>query len=384
MIQRGDGLSVSVELVDTRDNTQIWGQQYKRNLADVFAVQEDIAKEVSEKLRLRLSGGEKQQPSKRYTENIKAYQNYMQGRTLSDRRTRENLLTAIGYYEKAIEEDRNYPLAYSALSEAYTNLGVSQYLTPIDGRKKAEENARKALSLDDNLAEAHSALGRCYTAFAPYDFVRGDRELRRAVELNPGLALVHQYLALSLIRQGRQDEGLEEMLKARERDPLSSLIARSVGHPYYLKRDYARALDIVKRANELGPPFSTTWEVGVYTGTRQFDDALKQLEKAKAERPTDPTLIYSTGMIYAAQGRRAEAMKIIIELERLSGTSLSQANYIAKIYAVLNDTEMAFTWLNRGIESGALGAFYKDEYCWDGLRADARFPDLLRRIGLAP
>lgn len=383
VIQRGDGLSVNVELVDTRDNSQIWGQQYKRNLADVFAVQEDIAKEVSEKLRLRLSGGEKQQLAKRYTENIKAYQNYMQGRTHSDRRTGESLLTAISYYEKAIEEDKNYPLAYSGLSEAYTNLGVAQYITPADGRRKAEENAKKALSLDDNLAEAHSALGRCYTAFAPYDFVTGDRELRRAVELSPGLALVHHYLALSLVRQGRFDETLQEMLKARERDPLSSQIARSVGHSYYLQRDYARALDIVKRANELGPGFSTTWEVGVYTETRQFDDALKQLEKAKGDRPSDPTLIYSTGMIYAAQGKRAEALKIINELERLSGTSLSQANYIAKIYAVLNDTEMAFTWLNRGIESGALGAFYKDEYVWDGLRGDARFPDLLRRIGLA-
>src|SRR6185295_9291505 len=157
--------------------------------------------------RLRLSGGDKQQLAKRYTENIKAYQSYIQGRTQADRRTRESLQIAISYYEKAIEEDRNYPLAYSGLSEAYANLGVAQYISPTDGRRKSEENAKKALSLDDNLAEAHAALGRCYTAFAPYDFVRGDPELRRAVELSPGLAMVHQYLALSLIRQGRYDEG---------------------------------------------------------------------------------------------------------------------------------------------------------------------------------
>ena len=383
LVQRGDSLSVNVELVDARDNSQIWGQQYKRTLADVFAVQEDIAKEVSEKLRLRLSGGEKQQVAKRYTENIKAYQNYMQGRTQSDRRTRETLLAAIGYYEKAIEEDRNYPLAYSGLSETYTSLGVSQYIAPIEGRRKAEENALKAISLDDNLAEGHAALGRCYTAFAPYDFARGDRELRRAVELSPGLALVHQYLALSLIRQGRFDEGLEAILKARERDPLSSTIARSVGHPYYLRKDYARALDIIKRANELGPSFGTTWEVGVYAQTKQFDDALKQIEKGKAERLNDPILIYGTGMIYAAQGKRAEALQIINELEQLSRTGISQANYIAKIYGALGDKEGAFTWLNRGIESGALGAFYREEYVWDGLREDPRFQDLLRRIGFS-
>jgi serine/threonine protein kinase/tetratricopeptide (TPR) repeat protein len=382
VIQRGDGLSVNVELVDARDNRQIWGQQYKRNLADVFAVQEDIAKEVSEKLRLRLSGGESPQLAKRYTENIRAYQNYMQGRIQSDRRTRESLFTAISYYERAIDEDANYPLAYSGLSEAYTNLGVAQYISPVEGRKKAEENAKKAISLDDNLAEGHAAFGRCYTAFAPYDFGKGDPALRRAVELSPGLAMVHQYLSLSLIRQGRLDEAREEMLKARERDPLSSLIARSVAHSYYLSRDYARALDIVRRSNELGPPFNTTWEIGVYAETRQFDDALKQLDKEKERRPSDPTLIYSTGMIYAAQGKRTEALKVVNELERLSGTSLSQANYIAKIYAALNDVEMAFTWLNRGIENGALGAFYKEEYVWDGLRGDPRFPDLLRRIGL--
>jgi eukaryotic-like serine/threonine-protein kinase len=383
LVQRGDSLSVNVELVDTRDNSQIWGQQYKRNLADVFAVQEDIAKEVSEKLRLRLSGAEKQQVTKRYTENIKAYQNYMQGRGPGDRRTRESLIVAIGYYEKAIEEDRNYPLAYSGLSESYTSLGVSQYIAPIEGRRKAEENALKAISLDENLAEGHASLGRCYTAFAPYDFVKGDRELRRAVELSPGLALAHQYLALSLIRQGHFDEGLEAILKARERDPLSSMIARSVGHPYYLRKDYARALDIVKRANELGPSFSTTWEVGVYAQTKQFDDALRQLEKEKAGRANDPILIYSTGMIYAAQGRRAEALQIINQLEQLSGTGVSQANYIAKIYGALGDKESALTWLNRGIESGALGAFYREEYVWDALRGDPRFQELLRQCGFS-
>jgi len=383
LVQRGDSLSVNVELVDTRDNSQIWGQQYKRNLADVFAVQEDIAKEVSEKLRLRLSGGEKQQVARRYTENIKAYQNYMQGRTQSDRRTRESLLAAIGYYETAIEEDRSYPLAYSGLSEAYTNLGVTQYISPVEGRRKAEENANKAIALDDNLAEGHAALGRCHTAFAPYDFVRGDRELRRAVELSPGLAMVHQYLALSLIRQGRHDEGLEEILKARERDPLSSMIARTVGHPYYLRKDYARALDVIKRANDLGPAFSTTWEVGVYAETKQFDDALRQLEREKAGRANDPILIYSTGMIYAAQGRRAEALQIINQLEQLSGTGISQANYTAKIYGALGDKESALTWLNRGIESGALGAFYRDEYVWDALRGDPRFQELLRRCGFS-
>jgi len=211
----------------------------------VFAVQEEIAKEISEKLRLKLSGSEKQQLAKRPTENLKAFQYYMQGRSVSQRNTREDLLAATRYYERAIEEDRNYALAYAGLADAYSTLGVLGYIAPVEGRRKAKEAVHKALALDENLAEAHAALGLAYAHFAPYDFSQGDRELRRAIELSPSLALTHLFLGISLGRQGRMDEALEECLKARELDPLSSIIARNVASPYYLKRDYARTLDLL-------------------------------------------------------------------------------------------------------------------------------------------
>src|SRR5207253_4684972 len=177
MTQRGDGLSISVELINAQDNSEIWGQQYNRKLADVFAVQEEIAKEISEKLRLKLTGAERQQLAKRPTENIKAFQYYMQGRGYTQRRTREDLLEAVRYCEKAIEEDRNYALAYAGLTDAYTNLGSRAYIAPMEGQCKAEEAAHKALTLDDNLAEAHAALGQAYTLFTPSNFSPGDREL---------------------------------------------------------------------------------------------------------------------------------------------------------------------------------------------------------------
>ena len=158
MTQRGDAVSISVELINAQDNSEIWGQQYNRKLADVFVVQEEIAREISEKLSLKLTGAEKQQLAKHPTENLKAFQYYMQGRSYAQRRIREDLLTAIGYYDKAIEEDRNYALAYAGLADAYSGLGVFGYIAPIEGRRKAEENARKALALDENLAEAHVAL----------------------------------------------------------------------------------------------------------------------------------------------------------------------------------------------------------------------------------
>jgi len=380
--QRGGRLSINVELIDAQDNSQIWGQQYNRNLTEVFAVQEEIAKEISEKLRLKLSGTERQQLAKRPTENLKAFQYYMQGRAYAHRRTREDLLEAIHYCEKAIEEDRNYALAYAGLADAYTNLGSRSYVAPQEGRRKAEEAAHKALTLDENLAEAHATLGQAYTLFTPSNFSPGDRELRRAIELSPSLALGHHYLGVSLVRQGRLDEGLEELLKARELDPLSSIIARAVGLPYYLKRDYGRALELLRQANELGPAFTTVWEIGVYTHNQLFDEALAELEKAKQERKSDPILIYNTGMVYAAQGRRAEALQIIKELEDISGASLSQAHWIAKIHAALNEKELALTWLERSLAAGPIGLFLKDEPVWDPIRSDPRFADLVRRMGI--
>src|SRR5438094_2635762 len=179
--------AISVELVNAEDNSQIWGQQYNRKLADVFAVQEEIAKEISDKLRLKLTGAERQQLAKRPTENLKAFQYYTQGRLYTNR-TREDLLTAISYCEKAIQEDPNYALAYAGLSDAYINLGFRGYIAPIEGRRKGEENARKALALDENLAEAHVLLANAYVTFNPANFSLGDRALRRAIELSPSLA----------------------------------------------------------------------------------------------------------------------------------------------------------------------------------------------------
>ena len=380
LLQQGDKLTIQTELVNVSDGTELWGQQYNRKVADVFAVQEEIAKEISEKLRLKLSGAERQQLAKRSTENLKAFQYYMQGLSFAQRRTREDLLTAISYYERAIEEDRNYALAYAGFADAYANLGAYGYIAPIDGAHKTEKAAREAIALDENLAEAHAALALANIAFAPSNFQLGDRELRRAIELSPSLALAHSYLGFSLVRQGRLDESLQEMLKARELDPLSPIIARQAAMPYHLKRDYPKALELLRQANELGPPFTTTWEIGVYIQNKLFNETLAELEKAKRARKGDPILIYDTGMIYAAQGKRAEALQIVKDLEGISDASLSEAHLIAKIYASLNEKEMALSWLERGLATGAIGPFYKDEPVWDSIRGDPRFEALVQKI----
>ena len=380
--QRGDGLAINVELINAQDNSQIWGQQYNRKLADVFALQEEMAREVSQKLRLRLSGSEGQQLAKRPTENLKAFQYYIQGRSYTQRRTREDLFAAVRSCEKAIDEDQNYALAYAGLADAYLGLAVRGYVIPSEGRRKASEAAHKAVALDENLAEAHVAVGQVNSLLSPSNFSLGDSELRRAIELSPSLALAHYFLGVSLVRQGRLDESSEEMLKARELDPLSSIIARGVGLPYYLKRDGARALETLRQANKLGPALSATWEIGIYIQNRAFDEALSELEKAKRDRKDDSLLIYDMGMVYAAQGKRTEALQVVKELERISAASLDQSIWIAKIHTMLNEKEMAFSWLDRGLATGEIGGFYKDEPVWDTIRSDPRFGDLLQRMGI--
>jgi tetratricopeptide (TPR) repeat protein len=322
-------------------------------MQDIFAVRSDVAQQVVQALQVKLGVEATHALAQKPTENLKAFQYYMQGRSHAQRRTREDMLAAISYYEKALKEDPNYALAYAGLAEAYAARGAYGYIAPIEGRRKAEEGARKALALDDNLAESHAALGLAYIQFAPCNFSLGDGELRRAIELSPSLAFAHWYLGISLVRQGRLDEGLKALLKGRELDPLSSIIARAVALPYHFKRDYVRALELLRQANELGPALSSTWEIGAYIQNRLFDEALAELEKAKQERKDDSILIYDTGMVYAAQGKRAEALQVIKQLEQMSGTNLSQAHWIAKIYSTLNEKEWAFSWLETWLSNGS-------------------------------
>ena len=379
-----DQVRVSVQLINAGSDAHLWAESFDRKLTDIFAVESEIAKAIADTLRVKLTGAEQQQLAKRPTANLTAFQYYMQGRASVQRRTRQDLFAAIQYDEKALKEDPHYALAYAGLSDAYTILGAFGYIAPIEARRQAEAAARKALELDENLAEAHTALGEAYIYFSTYNFPMGDRELQRAIELSPNLALAHYYLANSLGFQGRLDESLEEAVKARELDPLASNIARGVAQPYYLKRDYPRAVELLRQANELGPAFGHTWEIGAYIQNASLDEALALLEKEKSkpERKDDSILIYDTGMIYAAQGKRAEALQVMKELEEMSSSNLSQAHWIAKIYAVLNEKDMALSWLERGLATGAIGLFAKDDAVWDAIRSDPRFADLLRRMGI--
>jgi TolB-like protein/DNA-binding winged helix-turn-helix (wHTH) protein/Flp pilus assembly protein TadD len=380
--QQGDNLIVQADLLSTTDGTQIWGHRYRCKLSDIFAVQEEIATAIAENLRFKLTGEEKRALGKRYTENIKAYQNYQLGWNYLQRRTRQDFFTAIAYFEKAIAEEPNYALAYAALTEAYLSLTIRGFIEPVEGRRQTEKVAQKALALDPNLAEAYAAIGATHVFFAPFDFATGDRELRHALELSPSLEVARLHLGASLMEQGRLDEALEVWAKARELDPLSPIIARLEAIAYFYKRDYPRSLDLLRQSKELGPSFIIWSEIEIYIQNNQLDEGIAELEKAKMERKDDPILIHGAGMIAAAQGRRAEALRTIKELEQLSGASLHRAMWIAMIYAILGDKASALEWLERGLEAGAIVIFYKDESLWDSLRNDPRFAEFLQRMAI--
>jgi serine/threonine protein kinase/TolB-like protein len=384
LARRGDSLAVSLELSDARDNSQIWGQQYTGRLAEVFALQESMARDITDKMRVKLTGAEEQQLAKRPTENLKAFEYYMQSRAFAYRRTREDLLKAVEFCDKAIAEDGDYALAYAGRADAYASLGIRAYIPPIEGRRQAETAARKALTLDDRLADAHVALATVYVLFAPYDFPLVERELQRAMTLNPNLAAAHNYRSVAHNRQSQFDAAMVEAAKARELDPLSPIFARASSLSFLLKRDYARALEILHQADALGPQFIIPIEIGVYIQSGAFDEALAGLERAKRDRPDDPMLLFQTGLVYASQGKRQPALDVIRELEARSGDTLSQAHWIAKIYAALHENELAFSWLDRGLAVRSIGDFYRDEPVWDSIRTDPRFADLERRMGNAP
>ena len=384
VLRRGDSLTVSLELVRASDNSQMWGHQYAGGLTEIFAAQGAMSRDISQQLQLTLTGDDLRQLTKRPTGNLKAFQYYMQGRVYAAWRTHADILMAVGYCEKAIAEDREYALAYAGLADAYAALGVRGYIHPLEGRRKSAEAAETAIRLDEGLAEAHAARSLAYLLFAPYKFRarRSGACARRGAQPEHGdgpQLSGHRPLAAGSVRGCRR--GVDE--SPRTRPPVADHRARLV-HPATSESRVPRARDILRQADELGPQFIIPIEIGVYIQNGLFDEALAGLDKARRDRPDDPMLLYQTGMVHAAQGKRAEATAIIAELTARSGETLSQAQWIAKIHAQLHETEHALTWLERGLAAGAIGDFYKDEPVWDSVRRETRFVAFVRSISGEP
>jgi serine/threonine protein kinase/tetratricopeptide (TPR) repeat protein len=387
VIQRGNDLSVSAELVDAREDKQLWGEQYSRKLADISSVQQEIATAIAGNLRIRLTSGEKTRLTKPYEANAEAYQLYLKGRYHTNQISAEGYKKGIGFFQQAIDKDPGYALAYTGLAEAYNGLGGIPYMPPREAFPKAKAAATKALELDDTLAEAHAALGYA-ELYYDWNWVIAEREFRRAIELDPNSALSHQRYSEWLSLRAQFDESIAEAERAQELDPLAQQVIGPLGWMYFAARRYDESIARAQKALDLYPDaaFIRAGLARAYVmkgmnaqAIAEFNKIAEQDKAVTAENPIPSVL----GWIYAVSGRRADALKIAQEYKDLSSHAFVDFYSVAAIYAGLGEKGEAFRLLEKGYEQRSNNMPYlaTDQY-FDGMRSDPRYADLLRRMGL--
>jgi serine/threonine protein kinase/TolB-like protein/Tfp pilus assembly protein PilF len=385
LIQRGETLIIKTELVKVADGSQLWGEQYNRKFSDVLAVQEEIAKEIVEKLRLRVTGEEQKQLLKRYPDNPEAYQLYLKGRYHWNKRTPEEIKKAIEYFQQAVEKDPNYALAYAGLADCY--VVPANPLPQKEKMPKAKEAARKALGIDDTLAEAHTTLGRVLTV-DDWDWSGAKKEFQRAIELNPRYPEAHQLYGGYWQAMGRSDESLAERKLAQELDPLSLVMNFELAQALYFARKYDQAIEQFQKNLELDPSFPPFYAIApaAYEQKGMYEEAMTGFQKAMTviRGPQGRSMsMAGLGHVYAISGKKEEARAELDELKRLAQQEFVPAGAIALIYAGLGEKDQAFAWLEKAYDEHEFEmAWLKVEPRWDGLRSDPRFADLLRRMGL--
>jgi adenylate cyclase len=369
---------VSTELIDARDNKQVWGERYERKAADLLSVQRDIAQEISRNLRLKLSGAENGQMAKRYTENAEAYDLYLKGRFYWNKRNREGVTKSAEYFNQAIERDPKYALAYVGLADSYFTMGWYRYMSPAEACPQAKVAANKALELDSSLAEPHSTLAMI-RSFYEWDWAGAENEFKLALELNPRYPRTHHQYSLFLPVVGRVDEAVAEARKAQELDPLSLIINENVGDILALARRYDEAEQQLRKTIELDPSF----EVAHQTLSRVYE-AKGMYEKSLEEGFwDDQNELARVKKIYAQSGFEGilrENLEFLLDKAKKGDP---RPFWIAGIYVKLGDKDKAFEWLNKALEERAINfTYFIGDARFDNIRSDPRYDAILVRVGL--
>jgi serine/threonine-protein kinase len=386
IMQRGDNLLVSVELVDVRDNKQLWGEHYNRKLVDIFAIQEEIAKQISENLRLHLAGDKQKLLAKRYTENTEAYELYLKGRFFFNKRTEEDIQKALDYFQQAIAKDPNDALAYAGLANAYAALAFPLgAVAPRETMPKAREEAMHALAIDNSLGEAHASLAYV-TFFYDWNWQVAEQEFKRALELNPNNADTHHWYSHYLMSQNRIDESLSESRRALELSPLDMILNIHLGWHYLYARQYDAALEQLNKVVDMDRNFAQAYPwLGLIDEQKgRYPEAIAAFQRAIILFPGGSTQTQAQlGHAYAVSGEREQALKTIAELQELSKSKYVSPYQVAAIYAGLGDKDQAFAWLEKAYQerSDWLVNLNRDQRL-DTLRSVPRFGELVRRMGL--
>ena len=380
VVQRGDQLQVRAELINARDKTQLWGEQYSRSITDVQAVQEEIARAVSGKLRVHLTGAQEQQLSKRATTNPEAYQLYLNG-VYYRRKASLMVPTAVDYFNKAVALDPNFGLAWSGLAEAYIFMGSTGEIDPREGVPKAKLALNKALELDESLAEAH--VSQALLMMNDWDWSGAEREFKRAFELNPNLAEAHLNYANLLSRFGRHEESIAEVRRAQQIDPLD--LRMRVGEPLslFFARRYDEALQKLDSLLKLAPDNETALIFRAYTydALGKYNEAIADYKKFVSMGDTTASTQCYLGYSLAQAGRKSEA-QVILEKLKTTKEYVSPAE-LAVLYAGVGDKEGAIASLEKAYASHDLQMQYLTiDPHYDSLRSDPRFVELIRKVGL--
>jgi TolB-like protein/Tfp pilus assembly protein PilF len=379
-----DRLIVRTELVDVEDGSQLWGAQYNRDLSDIFDVQEKIAEQISEKLRLKLTGEEQQRLARHYTDNTEAYQLYLRGRYHLDKRTAKAYGRAIEYFQQAIDLDPAYALAYSGLADAYTLFEYYGLRRPDETMPKAKAAALRAVELDDTLAEGHTSLG-CVRLVYDHDWDGARRAFERALELSPKYAHAHHWYSHYWLSVGRIEESLAASKRALELEPLDLSINLHLGVHYIYARQYEEAIEQIRMTVDMdGNFFFARVYLGMaYAHVGDFARAAEELRQASLIEDNPPALGF-LGYVYACWGKTAEAREILDELKERLESGYVPPYDIGIIHAGLGERNEAFSWLEKAYEvRNEWMGWIKVAPEFDGLRPDPRFTELLKRMGLA-
>jgi adenylate cyclase len=378
----GDKVRVTVQLVDASTEEPKWSQQYDRDLRDIFAIQSDIAQKVAEALRIQVLGTPAVATP---TTSSEAYISYLRGRQAWNRRNEEGLRQALGFFEKALQEDGGYAKAYTGLADSYATLALLELAPPREAYPKAKEAVGKALSLDPQLAEAHTSLGVVRFQY-DWDWPGAEEEFREAIKLNPSYAPAHHYFADYLKAMGRFDEALSEIGKAQELDPLNLAINTGLGHVLYLSRQYDRAIEQYKRSVELDPNFMLThiWFGRPYLEKGMYSEAIAELETAVRLSGEGTLALAMLGHGLASAGRSEEAQAVLRKLTERSKTQYVPSYWIAVVYNGFKDREKTMGWLRKAFEERSSWLVWTNvEPRFDWLRQDAEFASMIDAMKFA-
>lgn len=379
----GNKLRITVQLVNVVDGYPLWSEKYEQDVEDIFALQDEISLAIIEKMKLKLLGEERGKLVKRHTENHEAYDSYMRGLYFWDKRTREGMKKGMEYFEKAIEKDPEYALAYVGLADSYTTLSYYGFLPPKDAYPKAKALAEKALEMDDTLAEIHTSLALISFVY-DWEWTSAERGFKKAIELNPGYASAHHWYGLYLASVGRFDEAMVEMKRALELDPLSIRLQTELGNLFNWSGRSDEAIEQLRKTLEMDPNSGYVYlHFGhVYICKGMYEEAIAAYLKAIELGIT--SAVVNLGAVYAMSGERDKAEKILHELEERSKQEYVRKSHIARIYQHLGEIDKAFELLEKAYEErdSTMAFVIKTYPAFKNIRSDPRYTALLKKMGL--